>query len=207
MKNFVTIYRIGFSLFSLFTIGYSLYVLSKAASFNAVNFFSYFTVLSNVIEAAVLLSLGVGVLQAIISKRTISSVRGASTMYMLLTGIVYALLLAHNPNAIPGWENTVLHRVMPIVAVIDWMLVPPAISLSYQIVLKWLFFPFLFIGYTMIRGTFVDWYPYPFFNPVNGGYETVFLYIVVIITGFILCSLLIIFLGNHLQKSPLVKIH
>jgi hypothetical protein len=61
-------------------------------TFRAVNFFSYFTVLSNIFAAVLLAVLAAR--PDLIADRTVSVVRGAVTLYMAVTGIVYNVLLA-----------------------------------------------------------------------------------------------------------------
>jgi hypothetical protein len=36
--------------------------------------------------------------------------------------------------------------------------------------LIWLAYPVLYLVYSLVRGAFVDWYPYPFINPVTSGW-------------------------------------
>jgi hypothetical protein len=61
-------------------------------TFRAVNFFSYFTVLSNIFAAVLLFVLGAK--PSLVEHHTVSIVRGAVTLYMAVTGIVYNVLLA-----------------------------------------------------------------------------------------------------------------
>jgi hypothetical protein len=52
--------------------------------------------------------------------------------------------------------NTVVHQVMPVVIVLDWLFVPPVRPLPVRRVLWWLVFPLLYLAYTMIRGPLAD---------------------------------------------------
>ena len=66
---------------------------SDRTAFSATNFFSYFTILSNII-AAVALAI-VAARPAVCDDVVLGHVlRGAATLYMTVTGIVYATLLA-----------------------------------------------------------------------------------------------------------------
>jgi hypothetical protein len=47
----------------------------------------------------------------------------------------------------------------------------------------------------------VDWYPYPFLNPANGGYLAVTGYVVAILVGVVLLSLLVVAVGNRASVS------
>jgi hypothetical protein len=84
-----------------------------------VNFFSFFTVLSNLFAAAVLL---IGALRRPASPRW-DVVRGAAVVYMVTTGIVFLVLLQSADEVeryTPEFLNWVMHRVMPVYMALDW---------------------------------------------------------------------------------------
>lgn len=133
------------------------------------DYFSYFTVLSNLFASAMLLH---GALHpAATRSRTVEMLRGAAVAYILTTGTVYLLLLSGHAPAYP-WVNAVLHYLMPVAVTLDWLLDPPRMRLDpRQTVVLWIAFPLLYILYTLTRGAIVSWYPYFFVNPHrSGGY-------------------------------------
>ncbi len=140
-------------------------------SWSTANYFSYFTILSNLFAAGVLLAgarRGAGP-----RSRTFDLLRGAAVMYMLTTGIVYAVLLSGHKVPIP-WTNAIVHKIMPLVMIMDWLIDPPRTQLPLRSTLLWLSFPLVYIAYTLIRGAIVNWYPYFFVNPHrSGGYFAV----------------------------------
>jgi hypothetical protein len=131
------------------------------------DYFSYFTVLSNLFASAMLL---LGALRpAAARSRAVELLRGASVVYILTTGIVYLLLLSGHAPAYP-WVNAILHYAMPVAVTADWLLDPPRMRLDLrQTVPLWMAFPLLYIVYTLARGAIVGWYPYFFVNPHRGG--------------------------------------
>jgi hypothetical protein len=131
------------------------------------DYFSYFTVLSNLFAAAMLLY---GALRPACSRsRSVELLRGAAVVYILTTGIVYLLLLSGHAPAYP-WVNAILHYLMPVAVVLDWLLDPPRVRLDpARTVVLWMAFPLLYIVYTLARGAIVGWYPYFFVNPHRGG--------------------------------------
>ena len=49
--------------------------------------------------------------------------RGAVTLYMAITGIVYALLLSDVDVQLSSrWVNATLHEILPLVLLADWIL-------------------------------------------------------------------------------------
>jgi hypothetical protein len=126
-------------------------------------------------------------------------VRAAATLYITITGIVYAALLAHQDvGLISAWVNDVLHRVVPLAMLIDWVLFDPWPRSSRSIALSWLAGPLVYLAYSLIRGPIVHWYPYPFLDPRRkGGYEHVALMCVVLAIGMALLALLISWIGDR----------
>lgn len=154
-----------------------------------VNFLSFFTILSNLAAVAVLVILAVRPARS--EGGTFTVVRGAVTVYMAVTGLVYATLLA--PTGVDvgltePWVNWSLHVIGPAVMIADWIAFRPPRNLSWRTLAVWLVFPAVYLGYTLIRGGIVDWYPYPFLDPSEtGGYLMVAVWagvVLVVILGF-----------------------
>ncbi len=164
--------RIAFGLLGFSSIILEIVVLSNEHVFNGINFFSFFTIISNILAAGYLMYFGITNNHSDASQ----TFRGAVTLYMLMTGVIFALLLSGLDNvrltAVP-WDNTVLHYIMPIVLVVDWLLSPPRKSLKRNVILAWITLPCVYILYTLIRGAVVGWYPYPFLNPSLSSYGQV----------------------------------
>lgn len=174
MKNrgWLVYYRLGFGLLGLSSIILEIFVLLERGTFNPGNFFSYFTVESNLL-AVVALLLGAYVVAQKRRVKWLDMFRGAATLYMVMTGVVFAILLSGLKDvsftAVP-WNNTVLHYIMPIAMLVDWLLDTPKAGITWRRALVWLIFPLAYVIYTLVRGPFAEWYPYPFLSPVTNGY-------------------------------------
>jgi hypothetical protein len=188
-------FRLVFGLLTFIAIGVQLVTLANEGHLDLVNYFSYFTILSNVIGATMLL-VGVARWRAPRSVR-IDLLRGAGVVYLTITFIVFALLLSNTDVdlAIP-WVNSVLHEIIPIVIVIDWLIDPPTTRLTNRQGLLWLSFPAAWIVYILIRGAIVNKYPYPFLDPANGGYASVALYCVMIFALAVAICMAVVAVGN-----------
>jgi hypothetical protein len=129
-------------------------------------------------------------------------IRGAVTLYMVVTGIVYAALLANAEVGLTAaWVNSAMHQVIPAVLLLDWLCFPPWPSRAEGgrgwPALAWLAFPLLYLTYSLSRGAAVDWYPYPFLDPRHpGGYGRVALYCVVLTVLMALLALVIAAIGR-----------
>ncbi len=169
-------FKLFFAILALSALVTEIIVLASRDTFNAINFFSFFTVLSNLFAAIMLGVSGWFLLKK--SRRTtqLDMWRGAATLYMLITGIVFAILLSgYDPRTLTAvpWDNTVLHYIMPVVLLLDWLIDPPQQKIAFKRALVWLLFPLAYLAYSLIRGGFVGWYPYPFLNPATNGYGAI----------------------------------
>jgi len=193
--------RLFFGLLALVAIGRQL-AIQIASGFSLVNFFSYFTNLSNIFAAVVLLF---GALSLITQREpTVSAdiIRGTAVVCMALVGLVFSVLLRDEDlGHLSPWVNIVLHYIMPVVVVVDWLYQPPQTRLAFTQVWLWLIVPALYLAYSLIRGAIVGFYAYPFFNPAkSGGYGGVALYCIAILLAFLLCCWLLMTGGNKRQR-------
>jgi len=153
------------------------------------NFFSYFTILSNLAAIGVLAWTAAHP-PASQSSRA-AAVRGAVTLYMSITGVVYAVLLAPADVGKPEpWVDAVIHVLGPLVVFLDWVLEPSRRLAGRKLILAWLAFPLAYLVYSLIRGAVVDWYPYPFLDPdESGGYAGVSGFSIGILATFVAVAL------------------
>jgi hypothetical protein len=159
-----------------------------------VNFFSFFTIDSNVLTVVVFL---VGAVLLVRGRgddpQWFTVLRGSVTAYMAVTGIVYNMLLRGvdvSEGSVLPWSNEVLHVVGPILMVVDWLFAPGRGRLEWTRIWTIVIFPLVWAVYTMIRGPLAyndvmdvpTWYPYPFLNPANSsvGYVSVAFYVILI---------------------------
>lgn len=203
MRTFTICYRLVFGLLGLaaVTVGFTDRVIDAHAS--AVNYFSFFTILSNVGAFAVLL--GAAVPGALTRRKAWEYVRGAVTVYMVITGIVYNLLLAQYAVDVPAWVNDLEHRILPIAVMLDWLLFPPPRGwISKAKAMWWLVFPILYLIYSEVRGPSAHWYPYPFLDPRQHGVVHVVVNVIGIAAAFVLASLVVAWAGDVLarRKEP-----
>ncbi|NUR69950.1 MAG: Pr6Pr family membrane protein [Hamadaea sp.] len=164
------------------------------------NFFSYFTIQSNLIGAAVL---GVGAIRPRLDSPRWDSIRGAATTYLFTTGVVFALLLSNlaaQVGTTMPWVNSVLHQISPVVIFLDWLIRPPRNQVTLPSAWLWLIYPMLWLVYALIRGGIVDWYPYPFVDPRPDGWAHVIKSCFAIAIGIIGFMLIVMWAGNSMRR-------
>lgn len=144
------------------------------------NHCSYFTIESNLL-AVVVFAIGAVFLvrRSSDDPRWFLILRVSTFAYMVTTGIVYNLLLRSIPSppgSSPEWSNEVLHTVVPLVVLLDWIFVPGRAALARNVIFTIIAFPIVWVIYTLVRGPLAisqrtgrPWYPYPFLNPELAG--------------------------------------
>ncbi len=173
---------------------------STGSAFEALNFFSFFTVQANLLGVAVL---GMSALGLPASPARRGVLRGAAVFALVLTGLVFAILLTdvqEDLQLTKPWVNTVLHQVMPVVVVLDWVLDPPGRRLTWRAGAAWLAFPAVWTLYTLARGAITGWYPYPFIDPALHGAGRVVANCATIFVGMLVMVALLVVLGNRGQR-------
>ena len=193
--------RVAFASLAVVAMTYQ-FAATADSAFQKANFFSFFTIQSNVLGVAALFAL------VLVPRARRSSLfdgaRTAAVLYMAITGVVFALLLSglqeELQTTIP-WVDFVVHKLMPIVLVADWLLDPPRHRLPRWTVLAWLSYPLAWLGYTLARGEAVSWYPYPFVDVTRLGYDGVLSRSVVLAVGFALAGAALLWLGNRRARS------
>lgn len=136
-----------------------------------IRFASYFTVTTNTL-VAVLLTLS---LIRNPDRAPRPPIMAAATVYIIIVGIIYYLLLAKswNPQGIQLFANVALHYVMPAVMVVYWLLFVPKGETRWSHAVWWLIYPLAYFAFTLAEGLRVNWYPYPFVDVATLGYMKV----------------------------------
>ena len=194
----LNVVRLGFGSAAIVAMTYQFATLNVRPDYAKGNFFSFFTIQSNIIAVTALFAL-VLVPRA---RRTalFDGARSAAVLYMAITGVVFALLLSglqeELQTTIP-WVDFVVHKLMPVALVADWLVDSPRHRLPRWTVLAWLSYPVAWFGYTLVRGEVVDWYPYPFVDVSRIGYDGVLGRSVVLVIGFAAAGAALLWLGNR----------
>jgi hypothetical protein len=176
------------------------------------NFFSFFTIQSNIAAAIALIAAAVWALSHrradAVEPRWLAVLLVCVTTYMLVTGIVYNTLLrgiALPQGQTVPWSNEVLHVVIPAFVLLDVLLAPIRRRVGWTAIGIVIVYPIVWAVYTLIRANLVVnpgngnpwWYPYPFLDPHQpGGYGTVAIYVVVIAAAIGACSVAVIAIGR-----------
>ena len=133
------------------------------------NVFCFFTIDSNVIVGVTCLLLAIRLDRPSTAFRVF---RLMGLVGITITGIVYHVAIARLVE-FDGWAlvaDQITHTIVPIAAVVGWLMYGPRGMVSWRIAGWTLLYPIVWIVFTLIRGPIVDWYPYHFIDVITIGY-------------------------------------
>ena len=166
-----------------------------------VTVFSYFTLQANVILAVVATACALrGEARGFLTR---PSTRAAITVYIIIVGLIYAVFLAGLRQltglAVP--VDIALHRVVPVLFTLYWLIFVPKGQLTWRNPLAWLIFPALYVVYSLIYGALTGRYLYPFSNVPVLGYPRALGYAALILAAFYGLGLALVALDRALAGS------
>lgn len=206
-------YRAVFALVGWFAIGLQYWLTLTGDSGKGVgeltlNFFSYFTVLMNVVVALALTGPALFPNSALGRWTASEGVRAAVAMYIAVVGLTYHFLLSHvwDPQ---GWlfvSNGLLHYVMPIAFVLDWLVFTPKGRLRWSDAVKWLSVPLVYIVWTAIHGYASDWWPYWFVNLPALGLAKAAFWFAVMLALFLVVGLALVAIDRTIGRRDRTRV-
>lgn len=129
-------------------------------------YFSYFTILTNLLVAicytCLLVSPGSAAGRFFSRQQTLAAV----TVYIIIVGLIYNSVLRFlwNPQGLQAVVDELLHSVIPVLAFICWLLYAPKDKLQWKDIFSWLIYPLVYLGAVLARGSVSGFYPYPFID-------------------------------------------
>ncbi len=144
----------------------------------------YFTIQSNVIVLGYFAGAVYWMLKRGTTDAPAPRLRGAATLYILITGLVSHILLQHGANPLPGlfdgpdklqhWSSFFVHYVTPVLVIVDWLVLRPRNAAAWRDIPLWLTFPLGYAALVLVRNALFSNYPLPypyfFFDPTTEGY-------------------------------------
>lgn len=136
------------------------------------NVFAYFTIQSNLIVGATSLLL---VLNPGRTSTVFEVFRFIGVVAITITGIVFHAALAQLFD-LESWSrvaNHLVHTVVPVMAVLGWLLYGPRGLTSRRVMWLSVLFPVWYMTFALVRGAIMHRYPYPFADVDALGYVKV----------------------------------
>lgn len=184
-----------------------LLIVADQPNVNPLDLFSFFTIQANLLAAAVW---AIGAWRPAWAARH-PLLRGAATTYLVICALVYVVLsFGQNKDEYlqltTWWIDALTHQVLPLWAVLEWILVPPPRAITRRTALAWLLYPVAYFALTMLRGLFSGWYPYAFLQPGYwNGYSGVLLNAAIVLAIMVPIALTVAWIGSrrsHARGAP-----
>ncbi|WP_051335297.1 Pr6Pr family membrane protein [Methylocapsa acidiphila] len=138
-----------------------------------VQYFSFFTIQTNMLIALILtVSFARPQAEPFLMRPSVNS---ALANYIVIVGVVYALLLRHlwDPQGLQFVADRVLHDAIPALYPLYWLVFHPKGRLRWIDPVIWLIYPIVYFAYILLRGAVFGIYPYPFVDVIRLGYSGV----------------------------------
>ena len=193
------VFEIALSLVSWFAVLLQLVILKDTIF----NFISYFTILCNLLVAFSLTVITAAPNTRLGNFFSSIIVQTSVALNIFIVGLVYNTVLRGiwEPK---GWQlvaDNLLHVVVPVLYVLYWIVFIPKGTLNWKSGIQWAYFPLAYLIYSLIRGHFVGWYPYPFIDVTKLGYVRVFINSGFVLIAFMLFGALLIWIDGLLKKK------
>lgn len=154
------------------------------------DFFTYFTIWSNILVAVVLFML---FLKPDRDSFWFRALRLDSVLMIVVTGLVYNVVLAGTVTN-QGFEvvtNFFDHILTPVVTLVVWLVCGPRGWISVKVIAASLVVPIVWLIWALIRGAFIGAYPYPFLDVATLGYGAVLVNVLGVVVLAIVISVIL----------------
>jgi hypothetical protein len=202
--SFFLMVLIWFGLILQFCISITAYLHEGRSLPNAlVQFFSYFTIQVNILAALSLIALVLKPQTRLNSFFSKGYVFTGVVFYIIIVGLIYNTILRGiwQPTGLFRLADELLHLVNPLLFVAYWLIFIPKQKLKWAQALNWLWYPFIYVIYALIRGALTNAYPYPFIDAGKFGYNKIMINSVVLLVVFLLLGLFLIFITRKLSSK------
>lgn len=168
-----------------------------------VRYFSWFTILTNLLVAAALTAAVTGWGGAAGRFLRRPSITTALATSIAMVGGVYVLLLRalYDPSGLALLTDTVFHYLAPLGFLAYWWSAVPTEALRWHNALRWLPYPAGYLVYTLARGALTRGYPYPFVDVPTLGYGRVALNAAALLLAFVAIGVMLIVVGRARPPS------
>ena len=168
-----------------------------------VRFFSFFTILTNILVALYFTVRVFGLKRRgwVLFHRRATPM--ALTAFIVVVGIVYQMVLRSiwNPTGLQQIVDELLHTIIPVFMYVYWLLFCAKNFVGWKELQSWLLYPVLYVVWVLVRGNFSGFYPYPFLEVPQLGMGAVALNVFMVLALILLIMTALYFLGKLLRPK------
>ncbi|GAA0648643.1 Pr6Pr family membrane protein [Streptomyces thermocarboxydovorans] len=179
---------------------------------NPTRVLSYFTIQATLLLALVTLA---SARRAWTARHPLpGAITGAALLYVVMAALVHHILLT---DAKPAFSMTgetglletaaahTLHTVIPLAALLDWLLLSPSARTHILQATTWMLYPLAYLAFTLVRGELLPGNPaaylYPFLDVTRDGYRSVLANALLVGLAFYALAVLLVAF-DHVRPNP-----
>jgi len=201
-KWLVNVWVIHVIRLAILAVGWSSIVINLISTADLEVFFSYYTHQSNLI-VLVWVSIAIIFQELKPDQKFFSGiVRGAITLYIFITFLVFVTLLETGTSTgIYAYTNFGLHYYLPLAMLVDWILTESHREYKWKYCIIWFVYPLFYVSYVTIRGLLTGSYPYLFLDLDALGPEGFAMWVGILAGLFVALGALFVLLNKLLNKA------
>ncbi|MDP1684760.1 Pr6Pr family membrane protein [Hydrogenophaga sp.] len=131
-------------------------------------------------------------------------VNSAITVSIAIVGLAYHLLLRHiwNPQGLQWLADVTLHYAVPLLCLVHWWFAVPPARMAWSAPLAWAAWPLAYLAYALLRGVWLQSYPYPFIDVLALGYPQTLLNSAGLLVVFLLLGSVLVAISRARFRPP-----
>lgn len=174
---------------------------------STIQFFSYFTILTNLLVTVYCSG------QLLKSEKRYTSIFNkpetlmALTVFILIVGLVYHIALKPiwNPEGLQMLLSEIHHTIVPLGTLILWIISNHKNLVELKNLIKWLWYPIIYILFVLTRGSFSNFYPYPFLDVQSLGMGKVLINSLILLSVMVTFLLIFFYIGKKVKNETVAN--
>ena len=128
----------------------------------------------------------------------------AVAVNIALVGLTYHLLLRNvwDPQGLQKVADLTLHYAVPLLGVVHWCFAVPPARMAWHAPLVWAAWPLVYLAYALLRGVWLQTYPYPFIDVLQLGYARTLLNSLGLLVVFLLVGIAFVAVARWRVRQP-----
>lgn len=169
------IFLVVLAVVTWFALAAQLYIIiryrNNSVGATVVQYFSYYTILTNLMIAWVTTSLFIRRQDTAEKQKMLTAI----LVYIMTVGLTYNAILRSlwKPEGLQLLADNLLHTIIPVLYLVFWIVFVRKQSLRWKDIFPWLLYPLVYLIYILVRGAYYGVYPYPFIDVTQLGYPQV----------------------------------
>jgi len=165
-------------------------------------YFAFFTINTNILVALCFTFIFLGNKYNLGRFFSKASTVTAITVYITIVGVIYNVILRSlwEPQGMQKLVDELLHSVIPVLFILYWLVFTSIGELKWKNAFPWLIYPIIYIIYAIVHGAITRFYPYPFVDVNELGYNKALLNGGAVLLIIFLLSLALISAGKIMKR-------